>query len=157
SAFYYVSSVRLLRCTPKISTLQGRRSMTWLTRGTAIVGFTAAALLASGVDRPHAQGTDPNAAPNPYKVQENWAQPSGGRKFGQAIKVQVDHSDGKSIWVFDRCGANECTDSTVAPIEKFDSSGAVQTAFGAGLFAVPHAFYVDHEGNVWAGDQIAKN
>jgi sugar lactone lactonase YvrE len=131
--------------------------MTWATRGILIIGLAAGALLATGEQRLHAQSADPNAAPNPYKVQENWAQPGGGRKFGQAIKVQVDHSDGKSIWVFDRCGANECTNSTVAPIEKFDSSGAFKTGFGAGLFARPHAFYVDRDGNVWAGDQIAKN
>jgi len=131
--------------------------MTWATRALLIVGCAAGALLATSGDRARAQAGDPNAAPNPYKMQENWAQPGGGRKFGQAIKVQVDHSDGKSIWVFDRCGDKECTDSTVAPIQKFDSSGAFQTAFGAGLFAVPHAFYVDREGNVWAGDQIAKN
>jgi NHL repeat len=130
--------------------------MTWTTRGMAIIGFTAATLLASG-ERPQAQGTDPNGAPNPYKMQENWAKPSGGRKFGHAIKVQVDHSDGKSIWVFDRCGWGECTHLTVAPIEKFDPSGAFVMEFGVGLFAVPHAFYVDHEGNVWAGDQIAMN
>jgi len=131
--------------------------MTWATRALLIVGCAASALLATSGDRARAQTADPNAAPNPYKMQENWAKPAGGRKFGQAIKVQVDHSDGKSIWVFDRCSDKECTNSTVAPIQKFDSSGALQTAFGAGLFAVPHAFYVDREGNVWAGDQIAKN
>ena len=37
----------------------------------------------------------PNAAPDPYKMQENWAQLGAGRKFGAAIKVQVDHSDGR--------------------------------------------------------------
>src|SRR5260370_19328536 len=25
------------------------------------------------------------------------------------------------------------------------------------MFAVPHGFYVDREGNVWGGDQIARN
>jgi sugar lactone lactonase YvrE len=104
-----------------------------------------------------AQGAHPNVAPNPYKMQESWAQLGEGRKFGAAIKVQVDHSDGKSIWVFDRCGANECTNSTLAPMEKFDSSGKLQKAIGAGMFAVPHGFYVDGEGNVWGGDQIARN
>jgi sugar lactone lactonase YvrE len=122
-----------------------------------IVGLAAGALLATGGDRLHAQTTDPNGAPNPYKVEDHWLQMPAGRKIGQAIKVQVDHSDGKSIWVFDRCGANECTDSTLAPIEKFDSSGAFKAALGAGLFATPHAFYVDRDGNVWAGDQVAKN
>jgi DNA-binding beta-propeller fold protein YncE len=131
--------------------------MTWATRGIAIVGLAAGALLATGGDRLHAQSTDANAAPNPYKVQDNWLQMPPDRKMGQAIKVQVDHSDGKSIWVFDRCGGKECSDSTLAPIEKFDSSGAFQTSLGRSLFAVPHGFYVDREGNVWAGDQIAKN
>src|SRR5215472_13568844 len=117
--------------------------MTWLTRGTAIIGLTAAALLASGGDRPRAQGADPNAAPNPYKMQENWAQPSGGRKFGQAIKVQVDHSDGKSIWVFERCESNECTNSNIPPLLKFGPAGVFEKAFGADKFAVPHSLYVD--------------
>ena len=39
----------------------------------------------------------------------------------------------------------------------FDSSGKFQKAIGAGMFAVPHGFYVDREGNVWGGDQIARN
>src|SRR5215467_2100249 len=120
--------------------------MTWTTRAMTVIGLAAGALLASGADPLRAQSNDPNGAPNPYKVQDNWLQPPAGRKIGQAIKVQVDHSDGKSIWVFDRCGANECSDSTVAPIEKFDASGAFQTAIGAGVFAVPHAFYVDRDG-----------
>ena len=131
--------------------------MTWTTRGTVIIGLAAGALLAGGGDRLHAQSGDPNGAPNPYKVQDSWLQPPDGRKIGQAIKVQVDHSDGKSIWVFDRCGANECTNSTVAPIEKFDPAGKFQSAVGAGVFAVPHGLYVDHQGNVWAGDQVARN
>jgi len=59
--------------------------------------------------------------------------------------------------VFDRCGATECTNSTLAPMEKFDSSGKFQKAIGADKFAVPHGFYVDREGNVWGGDQIARN
>jgi hypothetical protein len=119
---------------------------------------TAASALSGMAGEPlYAQGADPNAAPNPYKMQENWAQLPEGRKFGAAIKVQVDHSDGKSIWVFDRCGATECTNSTLAPMEKFDSSGKFQKAIGAEMFAVPHGFYVDREGNVWGGDQIARN
>jgi hypothetical protein len=126
-------------------------------RVTLLIGLAAGALAAMSGHRLCAQSTDPNAAPDPYKVQDNWAQLPAGRTFGQAIKVQVDHSDGKSIWVFDRCGSKECTNSTVAPIRKFDSSGAFQRAFGAGVFAVPHSFYVDRDGNVWAGDQIAKN
>src|SRR5215510_12670053 len=126
-------------------------------RATAMIAAAAGALSWMANERLYAQGADPNAAPNPYKIQENWAQLPEGRKFGAAIKVQVDHSDGKSIWVFDRCGATECTNSTLAPMEKFDSSGKFQKAIGADMFAVPHGFYVDREGNVWGGDQIARN
>src|SRR6266481_49957 len=126
-------------------------------RATVMIAATASALSGMAGERLYAQGADPNAAPNPYKMQENWVQLPEGRKFGAAIKVQVDHSDGKSIWVFDRCGERECTNSTLAPMEKFDSSGKFQKAIGAGMFAVPHGFYVDREGNVWGGDQIARN
>ena len=104
----------------------------------------------------HAQGADPNAAPNPYKMQENWAQLTDGRKFGQAIKVQVDHSDGRSIWVFDRCASNDCSNSMIPPIQKFDASGKLLRAFGANMFNQPHGFYVDHEGNVWVADERAQ-
>jgi sugar lactone lactonase YvrE len=117
----------------------------------------AAALMAMSGHRLYAQGADYNAAPNPYKVEDNWAKLADGQKFGSAIKVQVDHSDGKSVWVFDRCESNECTNSTIPPLRKFDSSGTFQKAIGAGLFAVPHSLYVDRDGNVWAGDQIARN
>ena len=97
-------------------------------RATVMIAAAAGALLGMAGERLYAQGADPNAAPNPYKMQENWAQLAEGRKFGAAIKVQIDHSDGKSIWVFDRCGATECTNSTLAPMEKFDSSGKFQKA-----------------------------
>lgn len=89
--------------------------MTRTMRMTLTVGFAVGALVAMLGHRLHAQGTDPNAAPNPYKMQDKWVQLPAGRTMGQAIKVQVDHSDGKSIWVFDRCGSKECTGSMVAP------------------------------------------
>jgi DNA-binding beta-propeller fold protein YncE len=130
--------------------------MKYSMRVTLMIGITICALALSEKGL-YAQGADPNAAPNPYKLQESWAQLPNGQKFGAAIKVQVDHNDGKSIWVFDRCGSAECTNSTIPPIEKFDSSGAFQKAFGAGMYAVPHGLYVDGDGNVWAGDQIARN
>jgi sugar lactone lactonase YvrE len=122
-----------------------------------MVGVTAGAVMAVSENRGHAQGADPNAAPNPYKMQENWAQLTDGRKFGQAIKVQVDHSDGKSIWVFDRCASNDCSNSMIPPIQKFDASGKLVRAFGANMFNQPHGFYVDHEGNVWVADERAQN
>jgi DNA-binding beta-propeller fold protein YncE len=126
-------------------------------RLTLMIGAAAAALMMVAADRGYSQSNDPNAAPNPYKMLASWAQLPADRKFGGVIKVQVDHSDGKSVWVFDRCGGNECTNSTVAPLMKFDASGKFERAIGANLFAVSHALYVDRDGNVWAGDQIARN
>jgi sugar lactone lactonase YvrE len=122
-----------------------------------LAGIAAGAFTFVGSDRGYAQAADPNAAPNPYKMQEGWAQLPAGRKFGQAIKVQVDHSDGKSIWVFDRCGTNDCGNSTLNPISKFDAGGKFVTGFGGGMFNQPHGFYVDKEGNVWVADERAKN
>jgi DNA-binding beta-propeller fold protein YncE len=124
---------------------------------TLLAGIAAGALTLAAGDRGYAQSADPNAAPNPYKMQEDWAQLPAGRKFGQAIKVQVDHSDGKSIWVFDRCGGNDCGDSTLNPVQKFDASGKFVTGFGGGMFNQPHGFYVDREGNVWVADERARN
>jgi hypothetical protein len=106
-----------------------------------MVGVAVGAWAVSS-DRGYAQAADPNAAPNPYKMQDNWLQLPEGRKLGAAIKVQVDHSDGKSIWVFDRCSSNSC-----APIQKFDSNGKFVRAFGADMFIQPHGFYVDNDGN----------
>src|SRR5215469_12459591 len=79
--------------------------------------------------RGNTKAADTKAAPIPDKMQDNLLQLPEGRKLGQAIKVQVDHSDGKSMWVFDRCSANSCADSTVAPIMKFDSTGKFVQAF----------------------------
>jgi sugar lactone lactonase YvrE len=85
-------------------------------------------------------------------MQDNWLQLPAGRQLGGAIKVQVDHSDGKSIWVFDRCSSNGCN-----PIQKFDATGKFVRGFGANMFVQPHGFYVDNEGNVWAADNGIRN
>jgi DNA-binding beta-propeller fold protein YncE len=126
-------------------------------RLTLLAGIAAGALTLASGDRGYAQSADPNAAPNPYKTEDGWAKLPEGRKFGQAIKVQVDHSDGKSIWVFDRCAATDCGNSTLNPIQKFDASGKFVTGFGGGMFNQPHGFYVDKEGNVWVADERARN
>src|SRR5437879_6314259 len=90
----------------------------------------------------YAQTPDPNSAPNPYRLDNNWAKLPEGRKMGQAIAVEVDR-DGKSVWVFDRCGANNCGTSNVAPIMKFDPTGKLVTSFGAGMFNFPHGLGID--------------
>jgi DNA-binding beta-propeller fold protein YncE len=94
---------------------------------------------------------DANSAPNPYHATDNWAQLPQGRVWGQAIGVDIDR-DGKSVWIFDRCGAKSCTGSQVAPIQKFDASGKLLASFGAGMFNFPHGLFVDRDGNVWVSD-----
>jgi DNA-binding beta-propeller fold protein YncE len=115
----------------------------------------AIAMLGEGI---FAQGgADPNAAPNPYRVDEGWAKLPQGRKWGAAIGIDIDR-DGKSVWVFDRCGtADDCSGSTLAPIQKFDASGNVVFSFGAGLFNYPHGLFIDRADNVWVSDGRTKN
>ena len=112
-----------------------------------IVGITMFGGWLHAQDKP-----DPNAAPNPYRMLDNWAQLPEGRQWGAPIGVEVDHRDGKSIWVFDRCGENSCNGSNLAPIMKFDPSGKLVVNFGAGMFNFPHGLFVDWDGNVWVTD-----
>src|SRR6195256_104704 len=131
----------------KRASSQGGRVMQC--RVTALLGV---AIVASAVISPVGAGAqDVNNVPNPYRAVENWAQLPEGRVWGQAISIDIDR-DGKSVWVFDRCGSNTCTGSNVAPIQKFDSSGKLVTSFGAGMFVFPHGLFVDHDGNVWVSD-----
>jgi sugar lactone lactonase YvrE len=99
---------------------------------------------------------DPNAAPNPYKEEVGWAKLPAGRKWGMTIGIDNDR-DGKSIWVFDRCGARDCGGSTVPPIQKFDESGNLVKTFGAGMFNFPHGLHVDRDNNVWVTDGRGKD
>src|SRR5215469_8127167 len=113
------------------------------------LGAALMVALAAAGERSHAQGAgDPNAAPNPYRLDEGWAKLPEGRKWGGVFGTSVDR-DGKSVWAFDRCEASLCADSNLAPIFKFDSTGKVMANFGAGTFVEPHGLYVDRDGNVW--------
>jgi hypothetical protein len=103
----------------------------------------------------------PSQLPNPYQLAEGWPTlpPSmNGGRWGEVIRVHV-HSDG-NIWVFHRCfntvppGHATCVGrgESNPPILEFDPSGKLLTSFGAGLFAYPHGFTVDHDGNLWTSD-----
>jgi DNA-binding beta-propeller fold protein YncE len=118
----------------------------------ALLALALIAAPAAASERAYAQASDPNNAPNPYHMLENWAQLPPGRELGAPIGIETDHSDGKSLWVFDRCGGNNCAGSKLAPIWKFDASGEVKANFGAGMFNFPHGLYVDATGNVWVTD-----
>jgi DNA-binding beta-propeller fold protein YncE len=81
----------------------------------------------------------------------NWAQLPEGREWGAVTGVYPD-PDGAHVWVLDRCGANSCLGSELDPVFKFDLDGNLVANVGAGLFAWPHGFYVDSEGNLWVTD-----
>ena len=121
----------------------------------AIATFGAAAL---------AQQTrypKPTELPNPYHLVENWPvipRSMNGGHWGEVIRVHV-HGDG-NIWVFHRCfntvppGHATCIgrgDST-PPILEFTPSGKLLRSFGVGLFAYPHGFTIDSDGNLWTSD-----
>ena len=86
-----------------------------------------------------------------YRSIDDWANLPEGRQWGAVTGVFPD-PDGEHIWVLDRCGANNCLGSDLEPVFKFDLEGTLVTNFGAGIFAWPHGFYVDHDGNVWVTD-----
>jgi DNA-binding beta-propeller fold protein YncE len=104
------------------------------------------------------------ALPNPYRLDPDWpALPAtmkgpGGRKWGEVIRVHV--APGGNIWVFHRCfndqpnGDATCLNRGDAnpPILEFSPAGRLLRSFGAGLFAEPHGFTVDREGNIWTTD-----
>ena len=97
-----------------------------------------------------------NSLPNPYRSVENWAHMPEGRTWGSSAGVAVDPT-GTSIWVAERCAANSCAGSDLAPILHFDMSGRLIKAFGAGMFVFPHGIFADQQGNVWVTDGLAKD
>ena len=99
--------------------------------------------------------------PNPYRAVDNWAKLPDGRRMGAVGGVTVD-PDGKHVWAVVRCDAidparfgNECLDSDLDPILKFDPEGNVVESFGGGMFIWPHGIHVDADGNVWVTDAVA--
>ena len=114
------------------------------------LGLSTAIVIGCGERLLYAQNTnDPNAAPNPYRMEEFPVQLPDGRKLGAPIGVEIDQSDGKTLWVYERCGADTCVGSTVDPVMKLDGNGKILVNFGGGLVNWPHGFYVDRSGDVW--------
>lgn len=91
------------------------------------------------------------ARQNAYHTVENHFKLPGGRQVGSTAGITIDR-DGASVWVFERCGGNNCVGSNLAPVLKFDASGKVLKNFGAGMFIRPHGIHIDREGNVWVTD-----
>jgi hypothetical protein len=107
----------------------------------------------------------PTELPNPYRLVADWptlpATMNGGH-WGEVIRVSIDRAG--NVWVFHRCfnvvppGSATCIDRGAAnpPILEFDPSGKLLTSFGSGLFAYPHGFTIDGDGNLWTSDGSAR-
>jgi len=91
------------------------------------------------------------AQQNAYRTITDHFKLPEGRTIGSTVGITIDR-DGSSVWVFERCGANNCVGSTVAPILKFDASGKAVKTFGAGMFIRPHGIHIDRDGNLWVTD-----
>ncbi len=108
-----------------------------------------------------AQYPKPTELPNSYRLVAGWPtlppRMNGGH-WGEVIRVHVAR-DG-NIWGFQRCfntvppGHATCLERGDAnpPILEFNPSGALLRSLGVGLFAYPHGFTVDDDGNLWASD-----
>jgi len=101
--------------------------------------------------------------PNPYRAVDGWAKLPDGRQMGAVGDVQVD-PDGVHIWAIIRCDAsaperfgNECLDSDLDCILKFDADGNVVDSFGGGMFIWPHGLFVDKDSNVWVTDAVRQD
>ncbi len=123
-----------------------------------VVAVAASGMAARGQPATYPKPTE---LPNPYRLVEGWPtlpQNMNGGRWGEVIRVHVAR-DG-NIWVFHRCfnvvppGSATCINRGEAnpPILEFDPSGRLLKSFGAGLFAYPHGFTVDNDGNLWASD-----
>jgi len=135
----------------------------------AISGLLAAVLFAAAHGQGGGEASVPKPTlPNPYRLVPDWptlpASMKGpnGRKWGEVIRVHV--APNGNIWVFHRCfndkptGDATCLNRGEAnpPILEFSPAGRLLRRFGVGLFAHPHGFTVDRNGNIWTTDSNAE-
>lgn len=123
-----------------------------------LAGATIAILGTISLGRIHVAAADiqpTNSLPDPYRPIENWAKLPEGRPWGSTAGVTVDRKG--NIWVAERCGANSCAGSKLAPILEFGPSGKLLTSFGAGMFIFPHGITAGRDGNIWVTDGDGKD
>jgi len=90
--------------------------------------------------------------PDPFgPPQHQWASAPSGKPWGSA--AGIERGPHGEIWTIDRCGANSCDGSDLAPIIELDTrTGKAIRSIGAGLFVFPHGLHVDRDGNIWVTD-----
>lgn len=101
-----------------------------------------------------ADAADTAPLPNPYKADAAFLKLPAGRTMGSTSSVAVDSRG--HIWVVDRCGANNCAGSDLAPVMEFDAKGRFVQAFGAGMFNFPHGLTIDSKDRLWVVDNRAQ-
>jgi sugar lactone lactonase YvrE len=113
---------------------------------TALCALPAAVACVWAADGPLTGLPDPFQAP-----QYQWATPAGGGTWGSTAAIKRGPHD--EIWAINRCDANSCDGSDMAPINQLDvATGKPIRAIGAGLFVFPHGLSVDRHGNIWVTD-----
>jgi len=90
-----------------------------------------------------------------WRTIAGWAKMPEGRAWGSTSALDVDRNG--NLWVFERCGANSCAESALAPILQFDPAGKFVRGYGAGLFVFPHGIHADRDGNIWVADASGKD
>jgi NHL repeat-containing protein len=106
---------------------------------------------APAIPPPH----DPNAYPNPYHEDAGWAQLD--RRVGGTSAVDMD-PDGKSVWVFERCGTPDdgCSKTKdINPVIKFDAQGKPVKSWGKGEILYPHGIFVSRDRHIWLVEGIS--
>src|SRR5262252_1824121 len=138
----------------------GRRGSQILSCAIVVVALAMTSFAQNRAARPAPKPT----LPNPYRLDPDWPtlpatmKGPNGHKWGEVIRVHV--APNGNIWVFHRCfydkpaGDATCVNRGDAnpPILEFNPAGRLQRSFGVGLFAHPHGFTVDKDGNIWTTD-----
>ncbi len=119
-------------------------------RLTSALALAVMLAIHAGAARGQASYPSVNDGPNPYASTLNWGKLPEGRKWGGSTGVDIDRNG--NVWAIERCGANSCDKSDVAPIVQFDANGKFIKDIGAGLFVVPHNIRIDKDGNLWVTD-----
>jgi hypothetical protein len=138
-----------------------RQSISCLSLAVAAIALAALTLTAHTQAPNQSLAPKPTGLPNPYRLVEGWPslpESMNGGHWGEVIRVWVARNG--HIWVFHRCfntvppGHASCLERGDAnpPILEFDPSGKLLKGIGVGMFAYPHAFTMDGEGNIYASD-----